>query len=225
MQVSMQKAPKNHLAVAVTYVIVLFITWTGAWLLSAYLEEHGIMQSTSFARFLYWTVMRVLFWFLPSVLLLRRSGKKLGDVLSLGRIKPILLWGGGVGLFLALEITVTKLLCGQEIFSWELSWSLLTVVIIAPVIEEFTFRGAVLDAFQTRLKFWPANFITGVLFMLIHFPGWYFQGVLAKNLLSPLRGAVAILLLGVLFGFATRQSKSVSGGILTHVLNNLFSSM
>jgi membrane protease YdiL (CAAX protease family) len=219
------KAPKNHLAVTVTYVVFLYIAWTGAWLLSMALEDRLLLPATPLVRFLYWTAMRGLLWFLPAALLIRRSGKSLKGVLNLGSLKRILLWGGGLGLLLAAEITVTKLVRGAPVFSWDMSWSLLTAAVIAPFVEELLFRGAVLGAFQTKLKFWPANILTGVLFLLVHFPGWYFQGVLMKNLLSPAGGALAILLLGLIFGLAARQSKSVSGSILTHMLNNFFSAM
>jgi membrane protease YdiL (CAAX protease family) len=43
-----------------------------------------------------------------------------------------------------------------------------------------------------------------------------------SNLSSPLSGALSIFVLGLIFGYVAHRSKSVSGSIITHMLNNLF---
>ncbi|MBE3123029.1 MAG: CPBP family intramembrane metalloprotease [Thermoplasmata archaeon] len=42
------------------------------------------------------------------------------------------------------------------------------------------------------------------------------------NLSTPLGGALSIFILGLIFGYVAHRSKSVSGSIITHILNNLF---
>ncbi len=218
------KRPNNILGVTLIYLAALYIAWIGAWMLSLYLERQAILPATELVRFIYWTVLRVFIWVLPSCLLIRRSGRKLRDVLSLREMKRILLWGGGFGLLAALSIVLTRTFTGLPLFSFYWNISLFTALVIGPVVEEITFRGVLLDAFQTRMKFWLANLITGFLFLLMHFPGWYFQGVLADHMTRLAGGGLTILLLGWLFGFVAKKSGSVSGSILTHMINNFFSS-
>lgn len=95
-------------------------------------------------------------------------------------------------------------------------------VIVAPVVEEITFRGAVLPSLL-RYRFATANTTTALLFLGIHLPGWCFQGRLYAMLSQPVGGAVSILLIGWVLGLVAYKSKSVAASTLTHVLNNLFS--
>lgn len=215
--------PNNILGATLIYLAVLYIAWIGAWMLSLYLERQSILPATELGRFIYWTVLRLLIWVLPSCLLIRRSGRRLRDVLSLRDMKRILLWGGGFGALAALSIVLNRTFTHMPLFSFYWNASVLTALVIGPIVEEITFRGVLLDAFQTRMKFWLANLITGFLFLLVHFPGWYFQGVLTDHITRLAGGGLTILLLGLVFGFVAKKSRSVSGSILTHMINNFFS--
>lgn len=223
MEEAIIKRTKGMLGGTLIYLFALYALWVGAWVLSQYLEGRHILPATETARFFYWTAMRLLIWVGPSCLLIRQSGRKLRDVLSLKDGKKLLLWGGGAGALAALAVVLTRTITHAPLFSFYWNASVLTALIIGPVVEEITFRGVVLPAFQSHMKFWAANLITGVSFLLIHFPGWYFQGTLMDHLTRPTGGALAILLLGCLFGYAVKKSGSVSGGILAHMLNNFFS--
>lgn len=101
--------------------------------------------------------------------------------------------------------------------------TLISVTVIAPFVEELLFRGAVLGGLLQRYRFGTANVISSLLFVSVHFPGWYFSGTLVDNLTKPIGGALSIFVLGLIFGFVTRQSRSVLGGMLAHGINNLFS--
>ncbi|NLF28093.1 MAG: CPBP family intramembrane metalloprotease [Clostridiales bacterium] len=215
-------ARKPVVGIALIYACVLIAAWIGAWMLSLYLEKHAILPATQFARFVYWTVLRVLIWVLPSVAIIRRSGRRFRDALGAGRIRSALLWGGVSGVLVGCTTLIFRAVRGMPLFSIDWSWALLTAVVVGPIVEEITFRGAVLGALEARCSFAVSNLITGVLFLLIHFPGWYFQGALMRNLVSPVGGALSVLLLGWLFGYIAHRSKSLAGGILVHMLNNFF---
>jgi membrane protease YdiL (CAAX protease family) len=225
MEETLEKPAKNQLGWTMLYLAGLYAAWILSWLLSTLLERRGILPATQLVRVIYWTVLRALLWFLPSWALLRRNGRKLSEVLSLKRLKSILLWGGVAGLLIGGSAFLSRVVRGLPLISVDWNWSLLTAVLIGPVVEEITFRGTVLDALQTRMRFWLSNLITGVLFLLIHLPGWYFQGLLAQHLMLPMGGALSILLLGWIFGYVAHRSRSVSGSILTHMLNNLFAAL
>jgi membrane protease YdiL (CAAX protease family) len=143
-------------------------------------------------------------------------------VFGLSHLRRAILWGVSVGLVLALISTAGKAVQHQPLFARSLGWPLVSSIVIAPLFEEFMFRGAVLGALMPRYRFAVANVITALLFLGLHLPGWYSQGCLWQNLTSPTGGAVAILVIGLLFGLATYRSKSLVAGIVAHCLNNLF---
>lgn len=128
----------------------------------------------------------------------------------------------GVGLLLGGITMMMKVLCHQPFFSFDSIWSFISGVIVAPIVEEITFRGAILGAFLQRYRFAIANILTALFFLGIHLPGWYFQGSIMMNLYSPFSGALSIFILGVVFGYVAHKSKAVSGSIIAHILNNLF---
>lgn len=217
------QSKKTVIGLAIALAFLLYAGWTLAWLLFINVNNYSGILTDSFAHFLYWTVMRALLWVLLPMLMLRRIGLSVGKVISVSRLKPAVLWGGGAGLLLGLATVLTRVILGQQPFSIVWDWPLLTMTVMAPVVEEFFFRGAVLKTLETCLPFTIANLITGVLFLLAHVPGWYFQGRLANMLISPMGGAAGVLCLGWVFGYIAHKTRSVPAAILAHALNNFFS--
>jgi membrane protease YdiL (CAAX protease family) len=179
--------------------------------------------ATSGGRFAYWQAMKLLLWVLPAVAFIHTSGQRLRDIIGLDRIRSIILWGGGVGLLFAAGALIDRAVGHRPLFSPSLTWSFLGGVIVAPVVEEITFRGAVLSGLLKRYGFLAANTLTAVFFLGIHLPGWYFQGRLLDMATQPIGGALSIFIIGWTLGLVAYKSKSVAGSTLTHILNNLFS--
>ena len=213
---------KNMAVTAVLYALALCAAFSGAWLISLWLKEQGGPLGQPFFQFAYWLAMRLLLWVLPSLAIIRRTGKSVGDVLGLGRIRAIALWGGIAGLVWGGKTPLFMLLAHKPLHPAALDWSFVTAVLYAPLVEEITFRGAIMGALETRLPFAMANFVTGVLFLLVHIPGWYFEGVFTLGFTYAAGSALAILLLGWLLGYVAHRSKSVAAAAFTHTLNNLF---
>lgn len=200
----------------------IYVAWIGAWLLKGLLDRHTAWAATQAGGFAYWTTMKLLLWIVPALIFIHLSGRSLRDVLGLSRWRHAVLWGGGAGLLLALISVATKAVQHKPLLPVSLSWPFFSAVVIAPVFEEFLFRGAVLGIFVRRYRFGVANLLTAALFLGIHLPGWWFQGRLWQNLVSPVNGALAILLLGLVFGLVAHRSRCLLASILTHSLNNLF---
>lgn len=215
-------SPSGVAATAVAFALCLYIAWIGAWLLGRWLESHVDWMATNGARSCYWLVMKLVLWIVPALVLMPLTGRSLREAIGLGRVREIVLWGGGVGIILGVITAIVKTLGHQPLFASPMGWPLFGGVLVAPIVEEITFRGAILGALETRFRFWLANGITALLFVGVHLPGWYFQGRLMTNLMDPLGGALSIFLLGIVFGHVVHRSKSVAAGTLTHVLNNLF---
>jgi len=187
------------------------------------MEPRVALLSTGGGRFAYWTIMKLLLWVLPATLLLRVSGQQLRDTVGLGRLRAIIVWGGGVGLLFAVSALITKAAGHQPLFAPQLGWPFLGGVIVAPIVEEFTFRGAILRTLLARYRFIVANTLTAIFFLGIHLPGWYFQGRLTAMLAQPVGGALSILFIGWVLGLVAYKSRSVAASTVTHILNNLFS--
>jgi membrane protease YdiL (CAAX protease family) len=166
--------------------------------------------------------MKLLLWIAPSLALIRLSGRSAGGIMGASRIRGIIVWGGGVGLALGVTALAVKCAGHRPPLSSPLGWPLFSGVVVAPVVEEFTFRGALMGALAGRFRFWTANLLTAAFFLVIHLPGWYFQGCLLDNLKSPMGGALSIFLLGLVFGYVVHRTRSVAAGTLSHALNNLF---
>jgi len=210
--------------VALTYAGLLYLLWVAAWLLERWLEHRFAWIEAGAAQFFYWLVMKLLLWVLPAILIIRFSGRRLLDVLGLKRLVPVVLWGGGVGLLLATIAIASKVAGGRAILPASFGWPILNAMLVAPVVEEITFRGAILGSLKQRYRFAIANSITALLFLGAHLPGWYFQGRLLAGLITPLGGALSIFLVGFVFGYVAHRSDSVAASVLAHALNNLGSS-
>ncbi len=83
--------------------------------------------------------------------------------------------------------------------------SILTTVILAPLAEEFIFRGLVLQKLQKAFPFIIANIIQALLFGIYHMN--LVQGIYA-------------FLLGLVFGFVAYRLKSIWASVLLHALVN-----
>ncbi len=221
---SANPSPRENRAAlfALIYAFALFIFWGAAWLLSLWLEQSGILPGRPFDRFLYWLVMRILFWVLPSLALIRYSGRSVREVLGFDRIRDILLWGGVTGLVWGGKAVFYRLIVHQAVHAVLWDWSFVTAVIYAPFVEELTYRGAMMGSFQMRMSFPLANLLNGFLFLLIHLPGWYFQGVFSQAAAVYASMGLGVLLLGWIFGFVAHKSRSVAASTLAHMLNNFF---
>lgn len=221
--VHLTKSP-HALGRTLCFVCFLYLAWIAAWVLERTSEPRAALLGTGGGRFAYWTVTKLLLWVLPAGLLLRISGHRLRDTLGLGRGRAILLWGGGAGLLFAVSALIANVIAHRPLFAPQWAWPFVGGVVIAPVVEEFTFRGAVLHTLLARYRFLVANTLTTIFFLGIHLPGWYFQGRLCAMLRQPVGGALSILFIGWVLGLVAYKSKSVAASTLTHVLNNLFSS-
>jgi len=204
------------------FVCALYLAWTGAWILMAKLQTHFGWPSTSDAQTLYWVAMKLVLWIVPAIFVLRSLGMRVGDAMRGNGIASALLWGVGVGVLIGAEAVVRKWL-GHQPYSFALSWPMVNVVLVAPIVEELVFRGAVLGGLTRRYRFGVANVIASLLFVGAHVPGWYFTGTLVQNLTIPLGGALSIFVLGLIFGFVVLKSRSLAGGMIAHGINNLFS--
>jgi membrane protease YdiL (CAAX protease family) len=210
------------ISATLVFVAALFGVWILAWLLKLSLDPRILWFTSEEGAFTYWLAAKLIIWVLPSVMFLRSLGIRFVDVLGVRNLKRALIWGGGIGLaILFINVLSKSFIFHKPILFDKTLFPFISAVIISPIVEEITFRGAVLNGLLSGLGFKSANALTAVFFLLIHLPGWYFQGDLAGHLTSP--QAVAILLLGSVFGYIAMKSDSLIGPMIAHSLNNLTS--
>lgn len=82
----------------------------------------------------------------------------------------------------------------------------LSVVIIAPVIEEIQFRGIMLGSMSKYVPFWFANILQSVLFVLIH---------------DDMSLFLFYFIFGIMTGYLRKKTDSYLAPIVFHMLNNL----
>src|SRR4051794_35577916 len=143
---------------------LIYVAWIGAWILLEALIQVLPWLANDPGQFLYWTLMKLLLWILPALMLIQRSGQRLRDVLGFQRWRLALLWGGGTGLVLAAISLLLKATTHQPLVALEWSSSLINVAIIAPIFEELLFRGAIFGGLLPRHRFFLANTLTTLLF-------------------------------------------------------------
>ncbi len=210
---------KKIIGTAIGILTLIYLAWIGMWTLYQSLESNTTFLLTESSRFFYWLGMKIVLWLLPALYIAKIAKIKL---VSLKQFEKALRWGIGSGVILGFVAVAPKLLSQQPILSPALSWLFFNAVLASPILEEILFRGAILPVFKQKYSFIMAHLITSILFLGLHIPGWYFQGVLIGNLKNPMGGALSIFLLSLAFGYVAHKSKTSFGSIIAHVLNNFF---
>ncbi|MFN7984930.1 MAG: CPBP family intramembrane glutamic endopeptidase [Vicinamibacterales bacterium] len=187
------------------------------------LDEFAPWLTTDAGSFAFWTSAKVALWVAPSMMLVRWSGRSLRDVMSIRRPGACLTWGAGSGLAIALVAIVPRWLSGRSPVSLPVDFATVNALVVAPLLEEFFLRGAVLGNFKREQPFARANAGASLLFLGLHLPGWFFMGTLSAQLLTPMGGALSIVVLGLVFGYVAHRSHTVVAAIIAHALNNLAS--
>lgn len=90
----------------------------------------------------------------------------------------------------------------------------------APVAEEIFFRGFVLRKLWDRMNFWPANFVTSLLFIAIHWPYWLYTRGLQVSIIAD---SATIYLFSLFMGFLVKRTNSLWPAIFGHLVNNYVS--
>jgi membrane protease YdiL (CAAX protease family) len=84
--------------------------------------------------------------------------------------------------------------------------SILLAVLAAPILEEFIFRGIILDGLLKRYSAIKSIVVSSLLFGLVHLNPWQF---------------ITGFLMGIFIGYIYIYTRSLSIAILMHGINNL----
>ncbi len=152
----------------------------------------------------------------------RRTGNRLKDVFPVKRFNPVLLllliffFLGTQQLLHVTNSFIDKVLPPPAWF-WEMFgkifdsdfgfWgAFMKVVIIAPLIEEFIFRGVIMHGLMRNYSVAKSVFLSGLLFALFHLNPWQFP---------------ATFILGLILGWLMVRTRNILLCVGGHAINNL----
>lgn len=201
------------------YIGWLFIVW---FLYVAFIYESLVLHNGSLGHY-GGEIFRVLIFLGPLIYLIKdfTSSEGFKTLVNRNTPKELVL---GIKLSLALAFTslpLTLLANGKSLSIDAVNllplWSGISIAVI---VEEIVFRGYILNKLL-RYGRLAAVCISSVLFVLIHYPGWWFYGPHH----SWLHHSGSVLILGVVLALVFIKYRSLVICILLHSTNNLIAKM
>ena len=210
----------NARTVKLPVLILYGIAFYGIWTLWEFWGKAFIgnaIENETIAQFVKSGVIKNLVWTLPAVLLV----KYFQDDVYVG-LKELLTikirWLKYLPIFLLMTIYLLGgmiLQNGKIAISETFRFSDLIIVLFVGITEEMVFRGWLLNATVGEKKKWLSVGINAILFLLIHFPVWIYEGQFIGNFQN--LGFLSIVLLSVLFSWTFLKSKSIWVPIFLHM--------
>ena len=108
---------------------------------------------------------------------------------------------------------------GQIAISPSFSFDDIVVVLFVGITEEMVFRGWLLNATVNDKNPWLAVSVNSLMFLIIHFPAWFYRGEFFANFQS--LGFLSIIALSGIFGFTFLKSKNILVPISLHMFWDL----
>ncbi|MBK5461936.1 CPBP family intramembrane metalloprotease [Peribacillus sp. TH27] len=122
-----------------------------------------------------------------------------------------------LGLYFAFEVYILN----DQSFNFNLSLgNYLNGILLVGITEEIVFRGLILQELNKRLAFWKANIITSLLFLIVHYAIWIYEGVFFDWW-----SHIYVFLIGFIFGVVYKKTGSFWSVVILHSFHNLFVSM
>lgn len=206
-------------AMIIGYCICLFAIWA--------LREFFVRQRVSewlgeWGGVAFNTATKLLVWTAPALWLVRRYPedmmipKLFAQPVRWRRVLPV---AAGLMLLAVLSalITLKGRLAIQPGFRPS---ALIGTVLFVGITEEAVFRGFLLNTFSKRMKEGTALVVSSFLFVLIHFPIWYTNGLFG-SMTDVLRSSLSIFVLGIVFGITFVKEENLIAPIVLHMAWNL----
>jgi CAAX protease family protein len=210
--------PSQSLWPLFTYIALFFAAWIG-WVLYVY-PCLQLLDQRSLAYALANLTSRSLIWIAPVFVFVRYvDNRRPVEFLRLNRN-----WRRGIRvglLFAALNLVGSIARFGlPHVRRDALTWNtILGTSCAIGLIEEIPFRGLILQKLEPGCGWLLANFISSLLFVCIHLPGWISLGTLRAV------PAFTVFVLGLVFGVVFRYSGSLWSAVIAHSTNDFFAAV
>ena len=165
----------------------------------------------------FWSLFINLILFVIPVIVYLKLKDKVNPLTYLkivGNFKKGIAIGGGVSAaFIILLVTKNSMTQVRQI---NLDLGLLWIsALLVGFIEEIPFRGFLLQKLSSKMKFWKANILTTVIFILFHIPTWIYTNT------DMLKSVVNVAMVSLVLGYLFKEYKSLWIAIICHFLFNL----
>ena len=204
------------------YIAWLFIVW---FLYAAFVYEKLVLNNGLIGHYA-GEIFRVFIFLAPLAYLLKSFTDK-EEFKTLTNCNTAKKFALGLALslgFALIFLPLTLLANGKSISIDAVNWlPLWAGISIAVIVEELVFRGYILSKLL-RYGRLAAVSTSSVLFVLIHYPGWWFHGA-EYSFATWLQQSGSILILGVILALAFIKYRSLVICILLHSTNNLIAKM
>jgi len=207
---------KKNLIKILIFVLIFFFLW----ILRQYLYSHYEISLTGPKKAFIGIALKIIIWIGFSIIFSKLIFKEnIFEKLRFEKNKLGVLYAILLSFILLFLNLILNYVSKGYFFDFSIDvGSYISAVIFAPIIEEFVFRGFILEKLKGSLHFFYANLITALLFLLIHFPGWLIWG----DGIS-IESSVSIFFVGFIWGYLYKKTNSLLSPILAHSLNNLIS--
>ncbi|MDQ6423466.1 type II CAAX endopeptidase family protein [Paenibacillus sp. LHD-117] len=203
---------------AIVHIGIYYVVFYAAWL---FVRTYLNVDSQTVFWGLYNVFTKIVIWVLPVILYIKIVEKD-EWVTFLKLNKKIEKWHWLViplVLLVIYLVLVNSVIFNQPFFNIKSGVSeWLKAVIFAGIIEEILFRGFFLNKLASRMKFWKANLVTTIMFILIHYPLWL---SLHHSALDIFINSVYIGIISFTTGYIWKKTNSLWGPVLFHTSNNM----
>jgi len=198
------------------YIFIFFAVWSVRELV---IQPAFLSPLSNIASALIGTIVKLLVWTLPAILLIRYFHRYMWIGLKeMFTSRPVWFKDAFILLVVFVPFVRAGLFGGFAINpDFEPSW-LIGAVVFVGITEELVFRGFLLNAFLKKMKMQYAIALDAVLFLLIHYPIWIYRGFTISEFLT---GSIAVALLSVLFAYSFIKTRNILVPIALHMLWNL----
>lgn len=202
------------------FIFIFFIVWICRVFLYKIFDEN---LPTPFLRTISSFLFKIIIWIIPVVLYLKffENINCLKYLKLNTNLKSGFIWSVSiiiVGIVILIIILNLKIYQFTNPFQNQYS----SVILIAPILEEITFRGFILNKLNEISSFWYVNIITSILFVAIHIPGWIIinETIILYDMIQLI---ISIFIISIILGWVMQKSGSLYPAIVLHAINNYFS--
>lgn len=222
MGVNTNSHKKQSQVLLLIYVFAFFLVWT---IYEMFLRDNLHNEST-LVFIIIRNSIKIMVWTVPVLILLKYYYRdRVISYLKLNyNVINGIVWGIIIGLLIIIYNVTLHYIFRTGKFNFNFGiYRWIHHIILIGFTEEIVFRGFLLQKIQELTGFWVANIISSVLFLLIHFPRWYKDGLLLGGFFNLLSAIIFAIAFSLLQGYTLKRTKSLWSCILTHSLNNFIS--
>jgi len=208
---------KANIRFLISYIGAFFLLWT---LYAFYISPPLKLQHSALYTF---DIFKLLIWVAPVFIYLKY--KRIDALVYLklkAPTKNAIKWTILISfIFIIYQIIGTLVVSQQIRFNpfFELHYWIKGVLLVG-ITEEIAFRGFFLQEIAKHIDFKLANILTAILFLLIHFPGFFATHHFPPGVFLKICTFSFIFIFGIIEGYVLKKSESLWACIVIHSITD-----